>query len=75
MTNLHPMSEGDFKVEADLEAPARAQEIEKDPARLATAKRFAETRKEEFARIADSLPGRPARRFNGAVKNSKMERA
>ena len=69
---LHPMTEADYKAEGDLEALARAKEIERDPARLATAKRFAEDKKEEFARIAESLPSRPKRAFNGAVKKSKM---
>ena len=69
---LHPMHEDDFQAEGDLEALARAKEIEQDPARLASAKNFAERRKEEFARIAESLPGKPARRFNGSVKNSRM---
>ena len=69
---LHPMSEADYKAEADLEALVRAKEIERDPSRLETVRRFAETRKEEFARVAESLPGKPSRRFNGSVKNSKM---
>ncbi len=68
----HPMTDADFRAEGDLDALVRAKEIEADPGRLATAKRFAEDRKDEFARIADSLPSRPKRVFNGGVKNSKM---
>ncbi len=69
---LHPMTDEDYRAEGDLEAMARAKEIERDPARLAQVKNYADKRKEEFARISESLPGRPKRVFNGAVKNSKM---
>ena len=70
--SLHPMSEADYKAEADLEALVRAKEIERDPSRLETVRRFAETRKDEFARVVESLPGKSPRRFDGTVKNSKM---
>ena len=66
------MTDADFKAEGDIDALTRSDEIMRDPARLAAAKNFAETRNNEFARIADSLPSKPARRFNGAVKDSKM---
>ncbi len=69
---LHPMSEADYKAEADLEALVRAKEIKSDPSRLETVRRYAETRKDEFARVAESLPGKSPRRFDGSVKNSKM---
>ena len=69
---MHPMTDKDFQAEGDMDALVRAKEIESDPTRLASAKRFAEDRQEQFARIAKSLPGKPARRFNGAVKDSKM---
>lgn len=69
---LHPMTDADYKAEADLDALVRAKEIDRDPARQHAVKRLAEDRKEEAARIAESLPGRPKRTFNGAVKNSKM---
>ena len=69
---VHPMTDKDYQAEGDLEALARANDVERDPGRLANAKRYAEDRKEEFARIAESLPGKPATRFNGGVKNSRM---
>ncbi len=66
------MTDKDFQAEIDMDALVRAKEIESDPARMASAKRFAEDRREQFARIAQSLPGKSARKFNGAVKDSKM---
>ena len=69
---LHSQTEADFRAEGDLEAMTRAKEIESSPARLASVKRYAESRKEEFSRIVESLPDSAARRFNGTVKNSKM---
>lgn len=69
---LHPMTDADFRVEGDLDALVRAKEIERNPARQGAAKRLAEDRKEEATRIVESLASRPKRRFNGAVKNSKM---
>ena len=67
-----PMTDADFRAQDDLHALIRAKEIGDDPARQDAAKRLAETRKDEAARIADSLPGRSTRRFDGSVKNSKM---
>ncbi len=69
---LHPMTDADYRTESDLDALVRAKEIERDPARQDAAKRLAEDRKEEASQIAESIPGRPRRAFNGAVKNSKM---
>ena len=68
----HATSEEDFMAEGDLEAITRAQEVEKDPARLAQVVSFAERRKEEFARATEMLPKKPASRFNGAVSGIKM---
>lgn len=62
----------DYETESDLSALTRAQEVEKDPSRMARAKAFAERRKEEFASISASLPGKPPRRFSGEVRNSRM---
>ena len=69
---VHPQTDADYRAEGDLDAMTRAKEIERDPARLAGVKRYVETRKDELGRIAESLPDRPARRFNGTVRNSKM---
>lgn len=66
------MPENDWEAEADIEAMARAKTVENDPARLARAKVFAERRKEEFARISESLPGKPPKKFNGAARGSRM---
>jgi pyruvate dehydrogenase complex dehydrogenase (E1) component len=71
---MHPQSEKDYQAEADLDAITRAQEVEKDAARLARVKTYAERRREEFAQVVNSLPGKPSRRFNSAVRGSKMER-
>lgn len=65
-------SDRDWEAESDLDALTRAKTVENDPARLARVKAFAERRKEEFATIAASLPGKSARAFNGSVRNSKM---
>ena len=68
----HPMTDAEFKAEGDLDALMRTQEIDRDPARQVAAKALAEERKEEAARVVESLPGRSPRTFNGAVRNSKM---
>jgi hypothetical protein len=68
----HAMTDAEYRAREDLDALVRTKEIERDPARQDAAKRLAEERKEEAARIVESLPGRPKRRFNGAVKGSKM---
>ncbi len=62
----------EFEAQFDLETLVRAKEIGKDQARMDRAKRFAEKKREEFASLARDLPGKPPRRFNGAVKKSKM---
>ena len=62
----------EFEAQFDLETLVRAKEIEKDLPRMQRAKLFAEKKREEFDRLARDLPGRPPRRFNGSVKNSKM---
>ncbi len=62
----------EYEAQYDVETLARAKEIVKDLARMDRAKRFAEKKREEFDRLAKDLPGKPARRFNGAVRNSKM---
>ena len=62
----------DFEAQMDLETLAQAKEIEKDPSRVDRAKRFAEKKSEEYGQLSKSLPGKPARRFNGAGRDSKM---
>jgi hypothetical protein len=69
-----PATEADYQAESDIDAMRRTKEVEKDPARLARAKNFAERREQEFRQIADEIPGKPVRRFNGAVRGSKMDR-
>lgn len=71
---LQPMTDADFRAEGDLDALIRTKEIQEDPARQDAAKRLAETRKEDAARVADSLPGRSKRGFDGSVRKSKMAR-
>ena len=62
----------DFEAQHDLETLVRAKEINKDQARMDRAKRFAENKREEIDDIVKDFPSKPAPRFNGAVKNSKM---
>ncbi len=69
---MRPQTDQDFQDESDLEALTRAQEIEKDAARLARVKAYAERRSEEFAQVVSSLPGKPARPFNSGVRHSRM---
>lgn len=69
---LHPMTDKDYEAQGDIEALARAKAIEADPARLANAKRFADDKRQEYEKIAKSIPDRPKQRFNGAVRKSKM---
>jgi hypothetical protein len=68
----HPMTDADFRAREDLDALVRTQEVNRDPARQVAAKRLAEERKDEAARVVESLPGRSPRTFNGAVRNSRM---
>jgi hypothetical protein len=62
----------DYEAESDLSVLIRAKEIEKDPARVQRAKRFADMRKHQFEQMSEELPGKPPKRFNGAAHHSKM---
>lgn len=67
-----PPTNDDYEAESDLNAIVRAKEIEADESRMARAKRFAEKRKNEFAEVAASLPGKAPSGFDGAVRGSRM---
>ena len=56
----------------DLDTLMRAKEIEKDPARMSRAREHALREKERFTLLADEIPGRPPKTFNGAARGSGM---
>ena len=64
----------DFQAEHDLHVLVESDEIRRDTARIARAKGLAERRRDQFDRMAKSLPGKKPGGINGAVRNSKMER-
>lgn len=56
----------------DLDTLVRAKEIEKDPARMHRAREHALREMERFTQLADEIPGRPPKTFNGAAQGSGM---
>lgn len=66
-----PLS-SDFEAEYDAETLMRAEEIKKDSARLGRARGWAEHKRDEMDRMAKTMPGRPNKVPNGAVRGSRM---
>lgn len=66
------MPDEDLDAGFDAETLVRAREIEKDAGRMQRAKDFAGRQQDHFKQLAESIPGKPKRAFNGTVKNSRM---
>ena len=64
----------DFQAEMDMRAVIKAEDIKKNPSRMIAVKNFALSEVERFERIADIFPKTEKKGFNGAVKNSRMNK-
>jgi len=71
---MHNFDDDDFQAEQDMRTVLNAKEIEQDPGRMIAAKNFAISEAQRFKQIADEIPDPEKKGFDGAVKNSKMNR-